>query len=79
MAAVTTFANCTCRSLAMARVDGKYAGSTEDLRIVMGTATYAHAGTAYRHQNADDLALARLVAITGGVKVSAHVPAAAAE
>ena len=60
------------------RVDGKYAGSTEDLRIVMGTATYAHAGTAYRHQNADDLALARLVAITGGVKVSAHVPAAAA-
>ena len=35
-------------------------------------------GTTYRHQNADDLALARLVAITGGVKVSAHVPAAAA-
>ena len=60
------------------RVDGKYAGSTEDLRIVMGSATYTHAGQEYRHQNADDLALARLVAITSGVKVSAHVPALAA-
>ena len=41
----------------------------------MGTGTYSHAGSTYRHQNADDLALERLVAITGGVKVSAHVPA----
>ena len=60
------------------RVDGKYAMDTEDLRIVMGSETYTHAGQEYRHQNADDLALARLVAITSGVKVSAHVPALAA-
>ena len=60
------------------RVDGKYSGSTEDLRLLMGSATYTHCGSAYRHQNADDLALDRLVAITSGVKVSAHVPALAA-
>ena len=56
------------------RVDGKYAGATGDLRIVMGSATYAHCGGEYRHANADDIALERLVAITDGVKVSAHVP-----
>ena len=76
-AAETTFAG-YLSSFGYARVDGKYAMDTEDLRIVMGSATYAHAGTTYRHQNADDLALDRLVVITSGVKVSAHVPAAAA-
>ena len=40
----------------------------------MGSEAYAHAGTTYRHQNADDLAIDRLMAITGGVRVSAHVP-----
>ena len=76
VSAETTFA-LYLSQLGYGRVDGKYAGSTQDLRVVMGAATYAHAGTTYRHQNADDLALDRLVAITGGIKVSAHVPAAA--
>ena len=71
-AAETTFANYLSQ-FAYGRVDGKYATSTNDLRIVMGSDTYAHCGTAYRHQNADDLALDRLVALTGGVRVSAHV------
>ena len=43
----------------------------------MGSATYAHAGGQYRHANADDVALDRLTEITGGVRVSAHVPAVA--
>ena len=57
------------------RVDGRYAASGADLRLVMGTATYAHAGGQYRHANADDVALDRLTEITGGVRVSTHVPA----
>ena len=56
------------------RVDGQYAASGADLRLVMGSATYAHAGSQYRHANADDVALDRLSEITGGVRVSAHVP-----
>ena len=59
------------------RCDGKYASTPADLRIVMGSASFAHCGTTYRHQNADDLAIDRLMAITGGVKVSSHVPALA--
>ena len=31
-------------------------------------------GGQYRHANADDVALDRLTEITGGVRVSAHVP-----
>ena len=57
------------------RVDGRYAASGADLRLVLGSATFAHAGGQYRHANADDVALDRLTEITGGVRVSAHVPA----
>ena len=60
------------------RVDGRYAASGADLRLVMGSATFAHAGGQYRHANADDVALDRLGEITGGVRVSSHVPAVAA-
>ena len=59
---------------AYSRVDGRYAASGADVRLVMGSATYAHAGGQYRHANADDVALDRLTEITGGVRVSAHVP-----
>ena len=57
------------------RVDGRFAASGADVRLVMGSATYAHAGGQYRHANADDVAIDRLSQITGGVRVSAHVPA----
>ena len=60
---------------AYSRVDGRFAGSVQDVRVVMGTGSYAHAGGEYRHANADDVALDRLIQITGGVRVSAHVPA----
>ena len=59
------------------RVDGRYASMTSDLRVVMGSATYAHAGSVYRGNNSEETALDRLMRVTGGVKVSAHVPAAA--
>ena len=78
--AVTTFANYKA-DLAYARVDGRYANGVEELRIVMGSASYAHAATVYRAQgnasDAVDAALDVLMAKTGGVKVSAHVPAVA--
>ena len=61
---------------AYSRVDGTFAATTADLRVVMGNATYAHAAKTYRANNADDSALDSLMRVTSGVKVSAHVPAA---
>ena len=75
--AATTYANYR-NSLAYGRVDGTYAGSVGDLKIVMGAATYGHAAGVFRSTNAGDrAALEDLMAVTGGVKVSAHVPAVA--
>ena len=75
--AVTSYANYRSE-LGYARVDGKFAGSVGDLRIVMGSATYGHAAGVFRSTNAGDrAALEDLMAVTGGVKVSAHVPAVA--
>ena len=62
---------------AYGRVDGRYASMTGDLRIVMGASTYAHAGNTYRNTSVDRTALDRLMDLSGGVRVSAHVPAAA--
>ena len=51
--------------------------SVADLRIVTGAATYGHAAGVFRSDNAGDrAALEDLQAVTAGVKVSAHVPAA---
>ena len=71
--AVTTFAG-YISDLAMKRVDGRYAASLADVRIVMGTTTYAHAGGIYRATETDRTAIDRLTALTAGVRVSAHVP-----
>ena len=45
------------------------------VRVVMGVGSYAHAGTVYRNTSVDRTALDRLMDITAGVRVSAHVPA----
>ena len=70
---VTTYAN--YRSLfAYGRVDGTYAASVGDIRIVMGNETYGHAAGVFRSDNAGDrAALEDLLSVTGGVRVSAHV------
>ena len=57
------------------RIDGKFATSAGDLRIVCGSATYADMGATYRANESDMNALDRLNALTGGVRVSAYVPA----
>ena len=59
------------------RVDGRYANTTSDLRVVVGAATYGHAGNVYRNTQVDFPVLDRLMDLTAGVRVSAHVPAVA--
>ena len=72
--AVTTYANYRSQ-LGYGRVDGTYAGGVGDLKIVMGSETYGHAAGVFRSANAGDrAALEDLMQVTGGVKVSAHVP-----
>ena len=75
--ALATFAD--YRSMVYSRVDGRYAGGARDVRMVMGAATYAHAAGVYRANNADDSGLDSLMRVSGGVKVSAHVPAVASK
>ena len=60
---------------AYGRVDGRYASMTSDLRLLMGNETYEHAAKQYRGNNDNMDALLSLQTATGGVKVSAHVPA----
>ena len=64
--------------LAYGRVDGTYASAVGDVRVLMGSSTYAHASGEFRSNNAGDrAALEDLMAVTGGVRVSAHVTAVA--
>ena len=72
--AITTFEKYVS-DLAMSRVDGRYAATAGEIRVVVGAASYAHAGSVYRNTSVDRTALDRLMDITGGVRVSAHVPA----
>ena len=61
---------------AYARVDGRHAAQTTDVRAIVGVETYAHMGVSYRSDNADFTVLDSLAKKTGGVRVSAHVPVA---
>ena len=72
--AETTFA-LYLSSLGYSRVDGRYASDVSNVRSVVGAATYADMGGTYRANESDMNALDRLQAISGGVRVSAHVPA----
>ena len=66
--------------MAYGRVDGTFAGSVSDLKIVMGAASYGHAASQFRSDNAGDrAALEDLMSVTSGVKVSAHVPGVASK
>ena len=59
------------------RVDGRYASNAKAVKVLMGSETYAHAGSVYRGDQSQESAIDRLMTITGGVRVSAHVPAVA--
>lgn len=73
--AKATFAD--FRSTIFDAIDGRYASTTGEIRLLVGAATYKAMGAAYRANSADDSALDSVMRISGGVKVSAFVPAAA--
>ena len=73
-AAVDTFATYVAK-FGHARVDGRYASTAKSVKVLMGSAGYAHAGAAYRGDESQESAIDRLMTIGGGVRVSAHVPA----
>ena len=73
VSAITTFAHYLSLFL-YGRVDGRYAEMKSDIRVLMGAGTYAHAGSVYQ-SSAYKSALALLEQDSGGVRVSAHVPA----
>lgn len=55
-------------------VDGKRAGTVADMRIVVGTDTYASMASKFRGNSSDSDVLAVLRQETGGVRVTAHAP-----
>ena len=74
--AVTTF-DLYMSGLVYERVDGRYANASGDIKLLVGSSTYAHAGSVYRNTSVDRTVLDRMMEVSGGVRVSAHVPAAA--
>ena len=75
-AAVDTFGTYVSK-FGFARVDGRYAPTAKSIKVLMGSGGYAHAGSVYRGDQSQESAIDRLMTITGGVRVSAHVPAVA--
>ena len=61
--------------LVYGRIDGRYASTSADIRMVAGNSVYADAGATYRNTNVDRSVLDRIMEVTGGVRVSSHVPA----
>ena len=75
VSAVTSYATYRAE-FGYGRVDGIYATGIGDIRMVVGSATYGHMAGQFRSTNAGDRAAVEdLMDVTGGVKVSAHVPA----
>ena len=71
----STYANYVAELL-YARVDGRYAFDLSDIRVVMGSDTFGNAATKLP-ADGEQNALARIRNDSGGVRVSANVPAQA--
>ena len=56
------------------RVDGRYARSPADVRILLGSAVFTHLSVLYKSSESDETGSERLAARSGGLIVSAHVP-----
>ena len=65
--------------LLYARVDGRYARSSGDVRILVGQSAFAHMSSVYKDTSTDETAAERLSARSGGLVVSPHVPAIASK
>ena len=75
-AAVSTF-QLYLSGLLYGRVDGRYARTPRDVRMIVGQGTFAHASLAFKGNNSDESGVERLQEKSGGMMVSAHVPAVA--
>ena len=71
--AVTTFA-LYLSGLLYARVDGRYARTPGDIRMIVGAGTFTHASAAYKGNTSDESGVERLQEKSGGLMVSAHIP-----
>ena len=69
----TTFA-LYLSGLLYGRVDGRYARTPGDVRMILGQGTFNHASAAYKGNNSDESGVERLQEKSGGLMVSAHVP-----
>ena len=74
---VNTFATYR-QNLVYGRVDGRFASTEGDVRIIVGSKTLEHMSGAYRSNNADDSAVDSIRRVSGGLRVSPHIAAAAA-
>ena len=63
--------------LLYANVDGRYARTPADVRMIVGQGTFAHAAGTYKGNNSDESGVERLQEKSGGLRVSAHVPSVA--
>ena len=70
----TTFA-LYLSGLLYGRVDGRYARTPGDVRVIVGQGTFTHAAGTYKGNNSDESAVERLGSRSGGFRVSPHVPA----
>lgn len=62
--------------LVYGRVDGAWAMTASDIRLVMGAGTYAHASAQWRGTSVgDESALDSLMRASGGIRVSPHIAA----
>ena len=74
VSATTTFA-LYLSGLLYGRVDGRYARTPGDVRMLVGQGTFTHAASTYKGNNSDESGVERLQEKSGGLRVSAHVPA----
>ena len=65
------------KSLVTGQVDGRFAASEADIRVVMGTPTFKHASGVYRATETAESGVDAMRNMSGGVRVSAHIPAVA--
>lgn len=78
-AALATFSTYRGLLYDAATLDGRYTGMAGDVRMLMGSATYSHAGGVYRTANSDYSAVENLMMQSGGVRISANIPAPASD
>ena len=64
--------------LVYGRIDGRFASMETDTRALVGSATLTHMSGLYRGNTADDSAVDSVRRISGGLRVSPHVAAVAA-